>query len=190
PISNDWFFPRYADGTLHEPALTEALLRSLSDDSVFYDVGSNVGYFTVFAANRCTDGAVYAFDIHPKLIEATERSLDRNEISCDVETVRKAVSDTTGETVSFEESTVPIIDDENGSEERLTAETVSLDDFCTGNPSPDVLKVDVEGYEYRVIDGAQDILDDTRLLFLEVHPRKIEQLGDSLADLATALEPR
>jgi FkbM family methyltransferase len=49
---------------------------------------------------------------------------------------------------------------------------------------PDVMKVDVEGYEIFVLRGAQRILDEDRpLLFLEAHPRRLQELGGSMKEL-------
>jgi FkbM family methyltransferase len=49
---------------------------------------------------------------------------------------------------------------------------------------PDVMKVDVEGYEVFALRGAQRILaEDRPLLFLEAHPQRIRELGGSMREL-------
>jgi FkbM family methyltransferase len=53
---------------------------------------------------------------------------------------------------------------------------------------PDLMKVDVEGYELAALRGARGVLAENRpLLFLEIHPDRIVELGGSLRDLSELL---
>lgn len=53
---------------------------------------------------------------------------------------------------------------------------------------PDVVKVDVEGYELAVLRGAERILrEDRPVLFLEVHPHRLRELGASTGEIASLL---
>lgn len=175
PPSRKWFFPRYMDGNLHEPVLTRRLLSVLEPDSVVYDLGANVGYFTVFAAKACPEGLVHAFEIDETLLEATRQSLEKTGVSASL--VGKAVSATSGDTVAYDPSTVPVVSDDG--EGAFEVQTVCLDDYADEREPPDVVKVDVEGYEHQVLEGMRDLLDravpDT--VFLEVHPEQSKAYG-------------
>ncbi|MFB6185877.1 MAG: hypothetical protein ABEI86_03295, partial [Halobacteriaceae archaeon] len=37
-IAKRWFFPRYRDGSLHEPVISRYLLNSMDSESVFFDI--------------------------------------------------------------------------------------------------------------------------------------------------------
>lgn len=53
---------------------------------------------------------------------------------------------------------------------------------------PDVMKIDVEGYEISVLRGAGRILrEDRPILFLEVHPQRIHELGGTMSELGDLL---
>jgi hypothetical protein len=55
--------------------------------------------------------------------------------------------------------------------------------------APDVIKIDVEGHEVKVLSGLQGILSQYHpLIFLEVHPQRIVAEGDSLEELCSRLE--
>src|SRR6266516_2596839 len=52
-----------------------------------------------------------------------------------------------------------------------------LDQICEEeNILPQLLKIDVEGFELPVLQGAEHVLQTANLLFLEVHPEAIGQL--------------
>ena len=63
---------------------------------------------------------------------------------------------------------------------------VSLDDFCAGRGlAPEVVKIDVEGAEIGVLRGARKTLARHRpLIFLSVHPRDIELMGENIEALS------
>ncbi len=61
----------------------------------------------------------------------------------------------------------------------------TLDAICAGEDFvPDVIKIDVEGYELEVLRGAAHLLGQVRPdLFLEAHPASLGRLGTSMAEL-------
>src|SRR5687767_6254812 len=50
--SNTWFFPRYAEGEIHEKMVTEMLVEALKGASCFVDIGANLGWYTCLAAKH------------------------------------------------------------------------------------------------------------------------------------------
>lgn len=64
------------------------------------------------------------------------------------------------------------------------------DDLCQRlSFEPDVIKIDVEGHEIKVLKGLDATVAASRpLIFLEVHPLRIRQEQDSLEDLLSILE--
>lgn len=186
-VAKDWFYPRYLDGDLHEPIITAELVDSLSPDTVFYDVGANIGYYTLFASEVCTTGEVHAFELNPHFLKLADKSLDANGTSAILN--NNAVSNTDGETISyagtFGKTSVTL---EDGPVDQQV-ETITLDDYCQTHSYPNVMKIDVEGFESHVLEGAKQVLEQgyPETLFLEVHPAKLEEYGRTLEDVLSIL---
>ncbi len=187
-ISKNWFFPRYLDGTLHEPEITRELIKSLNSDSVFYDVGANVGYYTVFAAEVCTRGEVHAFDINPQFLQLAEKSLDANGVTARLNNV--AISNSTGETVSYSGEFGTTSVDSDSDDNSCEVDTITIDDYIKENQTPDVMKIDVEGFESHVLEGAGELLRQgyPKKLFLEIHPSKIRDYGRDVREVINRIE--
>jgi hypothetical protein len=72
----------------------------------------------------------------------------------------------------------------------ITVPTVTLDGFCSEQGlRPDIVKVDVEGAEARVLAGAPRFLREHRgCMLIEAHPVALEHFGDSLPALLGLLD--
>ena len=76
--SKKWFYPRYDNGRMHEPALINILLQELNPNDVFIDVGANLGFFTCIGSALCSRGTVVAVEMDPKCIPLIKRNLQIN----------------------------------------------------------------------------------------------------------------
>lgn len=65
----------------------------------------------------------------------------------------------------------------------------TLDQLCSEQGfAPDLVKLDVEGYELAVLEGAKETISRCRpLLFLELHPDRLAALGGSVMEVAKLL---
>ncbi len=181
PISKKWFFPRYRDGSPHEPPVTKRLAGELHKNSIFFDCGANLGFYTVVGQVFCTQGEVHSFEMDPDLISIIKNNveLNRNRENSNVVINCLALTDKSGKLERFADveegnrSTNSLLFDKT---ERVQISSMTLDDYCkiTG-VVPDVVKIDVEGSEKLVLEGMTETLNSPRLktIFLEVHPTLI-----------------
>jgi FkbM family methyltransferase len=142
----------------------------LKEGQVVYDIGANVGFYSLLAA-KCvgSTGRVFAFEPLPENLSYLRRHVALNGLAnatvCPV-----AVSDVAGVlhfTPGKNRSTGHL--DVAGD---LEVKALSLDDFVIveKNPHPQIIKIDVEGAEVRVLRGAQRVLETHRpLIFLATH---------------------
>lgn len=143
---------------------------AISGSRIVYDVGANVGYYSVLASKVLDrTGQVIAFEPDPQNIAFLHRHLEVNGIE-NVQVVEAAVSDRCGEAIFQQEpSRYMGALSQNGT---LRVRILSLDDFIRSGafPSPDVIKIDVEGAEQHVLSGASQTLRSKHpLLFVATH---------------------
>jgi FkbM family methyltransferase len=129
-----------------------------------YDIGANVGFYTLLAASRAK--RVIAAEPLAENIAYLKRHLDLNGV-CNVEVWSAAVADKEGEE--------PFTAGPNHSMGKLgdkgpLVRTVTLDHLSDACGPPSLIKVDVEGAEYRVLVGAQRCLAAYHpIIFMSTH---------------------
>lgn len=170
---------RRAEGT-YEPAKVAALQRLLEPGMTFVDAGSNKGDFALIAARVMDDsGRVVAFEPSPENCRWIRKSIELNGYRC-IELHELALSDSDGRARLYLgdrsgwHSLVEMRAAE-GAADSIEVEARTLDSALAG-AAPDVLKIDVEGAELRVLDGAKRTLADTRLsaVLIDVHPDRVD----------------
>ncbi|MEM9011270.1 MAG: FkbM family methyltransferase [Pseudomonadota bacterium] len=175
--SRSWFYPRYLGGKLHEPFATRFLLNRLPKDGVFVDVGAHLGWFSLIAAAKAR--AVFALEALEFLIGRIHRNVAANHLS-NVQILLAAAGAAPG---------FAPMPKTGGPGSEVSAEGVTslvpmvrLDDYFTGEFAPDVVKIDTEGYEFHVLEGALRMLEKKPVLMVELH-RKIEHFGKAREDV-------
>ncbi len=158
-----------------------AFEREIAPESVIYDIGANVGYFSLLAAVLAGErGKVYAFEPLPRNVAFLRRHKDINQMNI-IEVIEAAASDHSG-TARFDlgASTAMGHIAEGG---ELEVKMVCLDDLLSEGviQPPDYMKVDVEGAEFLALSGAKKLLMEHHpLLFLDTHNQEAHQATLSL----------
>jgi FkbM family methyltransferase len=158
-----------------EYAVTELLKAALRPGMCFFDIGANIGYYSIVAAARC--GRVYAFEPVPKLFETLQENIALNP-RFDISPIPIALARYTRPTTFF------VVDDpgnqglsslnESPGAQPIRIQAQSLDDFVTKQRVDriDLMKVDVEGAEVQVFQGGTEALGSEAApdIIFECHP--------------------
>ncbi|MBI5239853.1 MAG: FkbM family methyltransferase [Elusimicrobia bacterium] len=145
------------------------------------DAGAHIGVFTLMAARRVgPSGRVFAFEPSPGSRKILERNVRCNGLSW-VSVIPAALADAPG-TASFYAADAsaanPVADslDPVPGREPVSVPVLRLDDALAreGVSRVDLLKVDVEGAELKLIDGAPRTLAGVRRVVMEVHPPRVD----------------
>ena len=161
-----------------------------------FDVGGHIGLVTLPMSRAvATDGRVFTFEPAAANARVLRRHLADNGIT-NVELSEALVGARDDEKVAFFEDSDPsgmnglAIKGPAGRYARTEHRQVSLDSFCAArNLSPEVIKIDVEGAEHLVLQGARETWRRCRpKIFLSVHPAHLKLLGSSAEELLALIE--
>ncbi|MGD1075943.1 MAG: FkbM family methyltransferase [Thermodesulfovibrionales bacterium] len=150
----------------YEPGTVEIYLHLLKHSKVAFDVGAHTGLFALIAALYNRQMEVYAFEPVPRIFGYLTKNIERNGFY-NVRPVCRVVSDYDGKVSFYEPKTVTLPSSASmvrgftiEKTEEVIVPTVSLDTFVkeSGISRVDLLKIDVEGSEDRVLAGARNIL--------------------------------
>ncbi len=167
----------------YEPSKTETLMNIIDSGNIVFDVGAHVGYFTLLMARKVGNcGHVYAFEPRPINLAFLKKHLRINAVT-NVSVCGCCVGDA-ARSVSFNTHTGTGTGHVSDSGDLATT-MIAIDDEvgCGRLPTPDVIKIDVEGLEVLVIKGALDTLATRQpKLILAVHSAQLEEECRSLLE--------
>jgi len=176
---------------VYEQEKQSALAAAVRPGDVVYDVGANVGFYSLLASALVGPaGAVFAFEPLPRNLAILRRHLALNR-AANVRVIAGAVADRPG-VARFDTSGIPEmarLSDAGG----LEVPTVRLDDLLAAGQiaPPAVMKIDVEGAEYAALCGARGLLARHRpALLLATHGAEVHgRCCALLRELGYGLEP-
>ena len=186
-------FEAYSANEVHEQATTDLFKSIIRKGDTFLDLGANIGYFTLLAANLVgKEGRVFSFEPEPKNYNYLKRNMALNGYN-QVQAFQKAVADKNGKTSLFicdydtGHHTINKYDGiraysrgRGGKKHSIEIETVTLDSFLEGKVDRvNVIKMDVEGAEALALTGMDKILRNNKdiKMILEFFPLLIENMG-------------
>ena len=161
---------------IREPLVTKALLNGLKPGATVVGIGSNVGYYALMEARLVgPEGWVYCIEPVPWTREVLKRNIVLNNYT-NIEIFPFAIGEKTGKSPIYlppkwnHASLLPPNASASGVSS-LEVDVITLDDFIKGKKWPDLIRMDVEGYEYEIIQGMKGMLESGRplSLLIELH---------------------
>lgn len=159
----------YILGEYEDPFTLRLFLSWLKPDSVFYDIGCNIGFHALTANTIISTGKIYAFEPMPAVREIFEKHLSLN-----TKLMAGNCIILSPMAISNEEKEVKFSDDIfhrdgntyikdsyvfSGAANKITVQCQSIDNLIKqGYEKPDIIKIDVEGAEYDVLVGAKNAI--------------------------------
>jgi FkbM family methyltransferase len=158
----------------YEPDTTAIVERLVKPNMICFDVGANMGFYTVLMARLAQ--SVVGFEPAISLYDRLRRHVELNRLR-NVTTERLALSDRHGEGKIYVTPDSASIAPQHWSPDAATSvdtfDCMSLDEYCTshGIHQIDFMKVDIDGHEPAFLRGAVTTLSRLRpTLIIEVVP--------------------
>jgi len=179
----------YIEG-IYEPDCTYLFNKLLNAGDCVLDVGANIGYFTLLASKLVgLEGKVFAFEALPQIMQVLEKNVKLNSLS-NVVCYETAVSDKCG-LVEFYASSIDNLglssmrNIKQTSAVRSEIPSVTIDSIITNLPSVKLVKIDVEGAEFKVLEGMKELIKrDKPYIILEVTDEFLRQMDSSTKMIA------
>lgn len=160
----------------YEPNETSFLKSVFREGDVFFDVGANLGWYSLVLGRSCPGAKVYAFEPIPSTIEVLKKNIQLNRLD-NIEAIglgmfneEKDLNFLFAEDVSGATS-LKLTGQARGQApvQEIMCKTTTLDAFCSSNGvQPTLIKVDVEGAELMVVQGGKDCLASTPIILMEL----------------------
>jgi FkbM family methyltransferase len=166
-----WSVEQFCYGAPEQVEELDVFIANTSDRRRLLDVGALHGIFSlVFAADAPAKQAL-AVDASPLPFAKLLYNIHRNGAE-NITAVECALSDESGTLEMHYEAEHAVAGPHTHGADPLRVNTETGDRLCERYGfEPDVVKIDVEGHELRVIQGLRDTIRRSRpLLFLELHP--------------------
>ena len=163
----------------YEPQLQASVADFARPGQVAYDVGANIGYISLMLAEVVgPDGQVFAFEALPENVGRLQTNVALNELERIVTIVPAAVIEASrpvefivGRSGSTGKASGSAGREPEG-EPTVRVSGLSLDEFIyqSGNPPPQLVKIDIEGGEIQALPGMERLLEEhSPTILLELH---------------------
>lgn len=175
-----------------EKATITYLEKSVKPGYFVVEVGANVGSHTLLMAKHAgRSGRVYAFEPTEYAASKLQANLDLNKEIDNVVLRREMVTNSGGDLPNlFIQSTWALGGKHVEPCKLESPRSISLDRFASeeGIDRIDLIKIDVDGYDYKVLEGGKGIINRFKpIIFCELYEKALREQGDSIEKIFALL---
>jgi len=151
---------------IYEPETHSFLHNRIPPNGIFLDLGANIGSITLPLLKTRTDLRTVCVEAAPWIFKYLETNINSNRNNQDIVLVNKALHERGGETLSFyspndqfgKGSLSPVF-----TNQAIPVTSVTIEELITEYqlPTVDLIKIDIEGFEYFAFKGGATLLSKT-----------------------------
>lgn len=179
--TSSWIQKKHRNGTIHEPATIATLLyiqkHFFREINIIFDIGALYGYFSLISKSIFPQSTVFSFEMNPQSYIGLHKNINLNK-HLGIPATRCLNLGLSNKTNLQERvSAKGFILRENSKSENSTVviDIISVDDFCRiSGFQPDIIKIDVEGYQAKIIPGSMDTIEKAKpIIILEFDSSRV-----------------
>lgn len=161
---------------VREPELMHIIKQELKPGMTVIDLGANIGYLTLIMADLMKGkGVLYAIEPDPRNVSLLEYNITANKYKF-IERYNLAISNKTGKSkfCVAGSSNLSSMTKTKSTKKVVQVKTNMLTDFIKGRKFPEFIKMDVEGHEVEILDGAYELFKKNNFpckIVMEIHPK-------------------
>lgn len=181
-----------------EPWTVDWLEQNLRSGDVFYDIGANIGVYSLIGAKIAPDSTIVAFEPAYATFHELCENVVLNDVAATVTPLPVVLGDAPRlGSLAYRDTTAGAADhtlDDSAGAYVQQVLVHPLDELVSryGLPLPTLVKLDVDGAEVGVLRGAREVLRSPQLrsLVVETEHRNTDEVQRELADAGFRLEHR
>jgi FkbM family methyltransferase len=196
PVSN--FGIRLLHEGEYEPQTTDLIIDNLNEGDTFIDLGGNEGYYSILASDKVGKrGKVFCIEPQSRLWDVISKNINKNEcynvciLPYAVAEKREEISITLSPSINTGSSSI-VKQARRKFWKRERINCATLDELfpSDGYSKIELLKIDIEGFEFFALKGAIDLLKRKAFknIIVEFHPSQLKALGQSADEIYAFLD--
>jgi len=147
----------------YEPEQKKAFIELAKQSKVIFDIGTQIGFYAILGAKLGAE-KVIAIDVDKEFLEIAKKQAKLNKVQNKIEFIQIAIGKDDN-----------IIEVENFNAVSRV-KSISLDSLCKNlNLWPDLIKIDIEGFEIEAFKNAKEFLKRKPKIILALHPEFIRK---------------
>ncbi|URM33460.1 FkbM family methyltransferase [Cytobacillus firmus] len=183
----------------YEKVLVEKIVSELSfvERPVLLDIGANIGLVSLSVKKKLPQSQIFAFEPRLETFNHLVKTLENNSLQKEITAFNLALGNTDGFADFYlhnekDASGDGLVDTKRAGETTKTSvKILKLDSLWEQNsfPKVDVIKIDVEGAEYLVLEGAKKLLSTfSPIIIMEFFPENMKSYPFEVEDLFSLFE--
>jgi FkbM family methyltransferase len=170
--SYSWIKNKHSNGSIHEPSTIAAFAfirnQYLNRINVIFDIGALYGYFSLLSKSMFPKSTVFGFEMNPESYAGLCKNIQTNKHlgspACHGTNIGLSDETMLGKHVHINKFQ---LSEEPESVGGTKLNILSMDDFCAiSGFLPDLIKIDVEGYQAKIIPGAMNTIREAKPIIL------------------------
>jgi len=183
----------------YEQQYCDHWIRFARRSKVVFDIGANVGLYSLLAAKTNPKASIHAFEPTPTIVDIFKqniqindiRNIRVNEVAIGSQSGNAILRDCRGDKGINEGMNFIECKDSECLDTDIPVNIISVDDYCSKNKinNIDIMKIDIEGGEYNALAGAKIMLSTQSIgcIMIEFIEWAMQRSGYSNEDLREIL---